>query len=779
MTTEQLPIRVSSKLKDLIGRDLITDDFVAVFELVKNSFDAHANRVRLHFGPDKIVVADNGKGMSRDAILKRWLFLAYSAKKDGTEDDDFRDRAQKRKFAGAKGIGRFSCDRLGSGLRLSSRAAGQPVQVLVIDWTKFEADAQREFADVKVDLSEADSFPEPGLKPPGPTGTVLEISLPRSPWPREKLQRLKRELAKLIDPFETGSDSFGIEIIAPAELQADKEDEDFNSTRRDSQDERPVVNGPVKNPIIEVIGKRTTGISVAITSNGALIETSLEDRGELIYRIRERNDFRLLASAGVRADIYFLNRSAKAVFARRMGLPAVQFGSIFVFRNGFRVFPIGAQDEDFFTLNRRKQQGVRRFLGGRDVVGRVTIDGTAGFDEATSRDGGLIRTPEVEELIQFVLDKCIKRLERYVVDITWKDGFDKDVGDISRMRMDANSALVAQLVARMAAGADIELLEYNADLVRIVDEKSSQFDASLKALELLAEKTGDAALVEKVDEAKARIKALQEAEAEAREAQRRAESRATQAERAKADAETRYGSEVERNAFLVAASSLDQDTILNLHHQILIHAAEIQAQVRLLLSALNAGKTLPTPDLVASLEKITFGNSRIITAARFATKQGYKHQSVDMKGDLAAYIRDYIETVSPLWAPNGIKVEVESDGKATERTFRPIDIGILIDNLVSNASKAYATKVLFRLEEGKSGDPVLEVTVADDGDGWPEEIRPLSRAFEKGVTTTDGSGLGLAHAKRIVENLRGTVEAIEEPLSDSYSGARILIRIPR
>lgn len=87
MTTEHLPIRVSSKLKDLIGRDLITDDFVAVFELVKNSFDAHASNVRLYFDDNKIVIADNGKGMSHDAILKRWLFLAYSAKRDGTEDD--------------------------------------------------------------------------------------------------------------------------------------------------------------------------------------------------------------------------------------------------------------------------------------------------------------------------------------------------------------------------------------------------------------------------------------------------------------------------------------------------------------------------------------------------------------------------------------------------------------------------------------------------------------------------------------------------------------------
>ena len=41
--------RISSFLKNLIGRELITDEFVAVFELVKNSFDANANKVKIVF----------------------------------------------------------------------------------------------------------------------------------------------------------------------------------------------------------------------------------------------------------------------------------------------------------------------------------------------------------------------------------------------------------------------------------------------------------------------------------------------------------------------------------------------------------------------------------------------------------------------------------------------------------------------------------------------------------------------------------------------------------
>ena len=148
MPVIQKPFRISTGLKDLIGQDLITEEFVAVFELVKNSFDAHAKVVQIFFEENRIVIADNGKGMSRDDILKKWLFIAYSAKREGTEDDDYRFSGPRRPFAGAKGVGRFSCDRLGKQLSLFSKARECPVQKLEVDWTRYEKDAHQEFGDV-------------------------------------------------------------------------------------------------------------------------------------------------------------------------------------------------------------------------------------------------------------------------------------------------------------------------------------------------------------------------------------------------------------------------------------------------------------------------------------------------------------------------------------------------------------------------------------------------------------------------------------------------------
>ena len=766
--------RVSTGLKDLIGRDLITNDFVAVFELVKNSFDADARSVQILFDDDRIVITDDGKGMSEADILGKWLFVAYSAKRVGTEDADYRDGISQRgrAYAGAKGVGRFSCDRLGSRLQLSSRSNGGSVQILDVDWTRYEQDAEEEFGHIEVYLYQALEFPDPETQPGSGHGTVLTISDLRSAWDRAKLQRLKRELMKLINPFDEESPGFQIEIIAPGQRIDDEEDVDYNENLPEGKDHKLVVNGKIENPILEILSGRTTAIHVKLIDDGRVIDSRLEDRGELIYHIKEDNPYPLLRQSEFFATIYFLNHSAKMIFARRMGIRSVNFGSIFLFRNGFRVFPIGQEHDDFFGLTHRKQQGQRRHLGSRDLIGRVSIAGTEGFDEATSRDQGLIRTLQVEELVTCLLHKCVRRLERYVVDITWKDQEDKYVDDTSRMKLDESSILITKLVSRLAGTPGVDLLEYNPDLVRIVDERSNAFESSLAALELLAEKTRNGALLSRVSQAKARIKELQTAEQQARAAERRAESRAVLAE-------SKYEQEKERNQFLVAASSLDQDTILNLHHQILMHASDVHLGIKRMMRKLRKGTTVPRDQWIDFLDHISFRNSQILTASRFATKGGYKQQSAEIEGDLSVYIRDYIKTISTLWAPGGLYVDFQTDGCRFQRSFRPIEIGIVIDNLVTNAAKARAQNIIFIHEVGKGPKPVLSITVADDGSGWSTSFAPLERAFEKGVTTTDGSGLGLYHVKQVVENrLGGLVKLLPEPYSAGFPGAQLLLRVP-
>ena len=94
---EQLHFKTNIQLKSIIGKDLINDDNIAILELVKNSFDADAKRVDIVFlnlknnddesngifseNTSRIIIRDNGIGMSFTDIRDKWLNIAYSEKK--------------------------------------------------------------------------------------------------------------------------------------------------------------------------------------------------------------------------------------------------------------------------------------------------------------------------------------------------------------------------------------------------------------------------------------------------------------------------------------------------------------------------------------------------------------------------------------------------------------------------------------------------------------------------------------------------------------------------
>ena len=114
--TEHLPIRPYARLLTMLGEQLIKNDRIALIELVKNSYDADATKVLIqfeNFGPrletspeSRIVILDNGDGMTDNIIREHWLNPATSLKVK-------KKRSSKPKtdggrvIQGEKGIGRF------------------------------------------------------------------------------------------------------------------------------------------------------------------------------------------------------------------------------------------------------------------------------------------------------------------------------------------------------------------------------------------------------------------------------------------------------------------------------------------------------------------------------------------------------------------------------------------------------------------------------------------------------------------------------------------------
>lgn len=774
---------VSSGLKRVLGRELITDDEVAIFELVKNSFDAGANKVNLYFGKSNVVIADNGLGMSFDDLTNKWLFVAYSSKRHATAAKDFRDVAAERHFAGSKGIGRFSSDRLGGQIVLQTRAKGERAKLvhrLTVDWQRFEENDKEHFEKVPVTYSETSAFELPeelrSFAAKLRHGTAIEVQKLRRPWDRARILALKGSLAKLINPFGDKADRFSIVITAPAEVS---EDERLKANAAATGEEplaRTIVNGLVGNFIFEALQEKTTFIRVSIEDD--VINTSLTDRGELIYSIREPSPYNHLNHSGFTCEMYYLNQSAKATFTRRVGLPSVQFGSVFLFRNGFRVYPIGEDGDDTFGFDRRKQQGYNRFLGTRDIIGRVDVYGSdEEFQEASSRNQGLIKTPAVQQLHKAVMDHCLKRLEKYVVPVSWVDKADANTDDLSRLLTDPGRARVSAAVANLVDNEQVELLAYSRRLVDLINERSNEFEASLVSLRAIAEKTGDRDFLAKLKKAEKRFEELKRSEAEARQiadrerasaeaATQRAEAAETSAAMARHEAET----ERRRAHFLETAVSVDTSTILNLHHQVTIYAVDIAQQIENLLSETAGQKTVPRETLLKTIEQMAFLNRKVLAVTRFATKANFKLDSEKIETDLAAFIADYIEQIAHVSGSARLRVQVENTHPGLQLRFNPIDASIIVDNLISNSKRAKASWVKFDLSTVEKGG--LLIRASDNGRGLPTGTRK-DRLFEMGYTTTQGSGLGLYHVRQVLGEMGGSIE-LE---SSSGSGTSFLIKI--
>ena len=756
--------RISTHLKDIIGRDLVTNQFVAVFELVKNAFDAQASRVDVGIDLDnsEIWIADDGKGMDADTIRDRWLFVAYSAKADGTEDGrtstDYRDHIhQKRPYAGSKGIGRFSCDTLGESLTLySRRSINEPTQQLTVLWQDFEANSRDLFDSVDVQLNEVSEFPHDApIVAPSESGTILKISELRGDWDIDELHRLRRYLAKLIDPFGSTQDTPVYLSIISSHISAEKLTD---------------LQGPVGNDIRDLLSEKTTRISVSIRDSK--VRTTLTDRGRTIYRIIEECRHQGLNRSKVVMDIYYLNTSAKHNFTRRMGVPPVKYGSVFLFLNGFRIFPIGEETDDTFGLNRRKQQGTARYFGTREIIGRVDVTASPiTFREASSRDAGLIDDANVRDLYDVIKQKGIFRLERYVVGVTWKDKADASREDARGISTSMMRGHVVELIGQLAVTSNLQIEYFDPEIVEELGDDSTSFERAMSALTAIAKRRDDGELLQRVKEARARQADIELSEREAAEAARRA-----MAERARADERIER---LERQAtYLAKTQDMTAEQMTLLLHQVLIYAGHIGAAIDRALrtcdevsSAANyikskdaadeledatAAVSVRTKKVRSDLEYIHLENDRLTAVASFASNARFELKTDVLEGDLIAFLREYVNQVRGGQEVGGSIVF--EDGDLVCRTkFRPVDLVVVVDNLWDNARKHKAKYMRMEARQGIGG--ATEVVVTDDGLGLDEDRVDSSRIFEKGYTSTPrGTGLGLYHARKVMREMGGALQ---------------------
>lgn len=107
-----------SIIAKVLGAENFTSDEAAILELIKNAYDAMAINLTITFKDDKIIIKDDGNGMTKDVVEKKWMHVGFGNEEYEMVDDN----KNKRIISGAKGVGRFALAKLGSTAKMYTKS---------------------------------------------------------------------------------------------------------------------------------------------------------------------------------------------------------------------------------------------------------------------------------------------------------------------------------------------------------------------------------------------------------------------------------------------------------------------------------------------------------------------------------------------------------------------------------------------------------------------------------------------------------------------------------
>ena len=350
--------RPRARLLKVIGAELISDEVVALTELVKNAHDADARTVKISFrgvtGPEGvIIIEDDGHGMDLDTLLRSWMEPAGSKKRHAGG----RKTTSGRRVLGEKGVGRFAVDKLGSRLELVAWPAESDRELVAwFDWDAYDVD----------DIPLSDVLTRYELGPsdvPGRTGMRLMISGLRMRWTERQFRRMCSRLARLRTPFGP-QDSFDILI---------------------ETDEFPNLAGEIRSVYLERAPYRLE----ASFDGCETIEIALDGGEPDTYTWS--GDPLTCGPVKVRLFAFDLESEALAQMGSKMDARAwlKQNTGISIYRDGFRLWPYGEPHDDWLRLDQRRVNNPVVRLSNNQVVGYVEIGADTNPDlrDQTNREG--------------------------------------------------------------------------------------------------------------------------------------------------------------------------------------------------------------------------------------------------------------------------------------------------------------------------------------------------------------------------------------------------------
>jgi signal transduction histidine kinase len=385
------PLKPRARLLSLLGEQLIGNDQLAIFELVKNSYDADASAVTVELtGLDSnnpsIIITDDGEGMSLDTLVNVWLEPGNDHR-DSQRKAGARSSKYRRLPLGEKGVGRFAVHKLGNEITLHTRRIAGPELHLHINWN--DLIARKYLSDTRVSIYRSKS---PAHFKSGSHGTRIEISaLKRVDWTRGSVRRLQRLISAINSPFnEQGAFKVTLVVNERKEwLHGIPSAKDLIEDALWRFDFELTEDGfSWRYRFLPPKGAGIKGREINSSSDILPLPSEPGKRNKVVF------DSSMLNGIGpVTGNIVAYDKDPKI----RKLLPGLSLldeflenvSGVRVYRDGMRVFNYGEPDDDWLGLDLRRVNRPTEKLSRNIVIGAISIGLEDSFrlKEKTNREG--------------------------------------------------------------------------------------------------------------------------------------------------------------------------------------------------------------------------------------------------------------------------------------------------------------------------------------------------------------------------------------------------------
>lgn len=429
---EQFKIRPYARLLTMLGEQLIKNERIALIELLKNSYDADSDWVKVSFigfTPDykitkesKIIIEDCGTGMTTNVIENHWLNPATPEKKRRKQQCD---RTKKgRVIQGEKGIGRFSVLKLGRKITIISRVEGDEFEsVIEYDFSKYDDDFLTEngiekdlyIDDISIRITKRtperivrrkESFGTQNIEVPG-HGTIIEVANLKGTWTEEKIDYVYQDFSKFESIFNKKAKDFAIYIyrddvyLPKTEKYIEKLDV--------LMENRAVIR--IENGYFD-----HERLTYSFGINGEKKELNLNDpeiAGLKVFRDHFKNAASHLSNRDIECGsftfgFYIFDFTEKSPMKFRLDKDdkrIIRDHRIYLYRDDIRVYPYGEPDDDWLKIDTyRGTISAGSFLSNDQVVGYVNITqkGNPKLKDKTNREGLIEEGNTTEDFIVII-----------------------------------------------------------------------------------------------------------------------------------------------------------------------------------------------------------------------------------------------------------------------------------------------------------------------------------------------------------------------------------------